>query len=252
MTSDRCELTRRVLLEHAYDGLPADVAREVRSHLAECPACAARSAALRQGVAALDKLIDADAATAAPPAAMPTAALLQALSARHERQSRRWRAVAVCAAALAVIATVVACGRARIKASSSHLQITWGQPPRSPAAHPTPAPPPREHVAERDRLALAAALTQVEQLREQLAWQIRRLDELETLASLAGRQTLETDNRLTAAVDGLSRALHEHRSRTESDLADLRELGDIRWQLIHHEQHEREADLLTRAAHAAE
>jgi anti-sigma factor RsiW len=248
MTCPRCEPVRRLLLECAYEELPPDAAAEVQSHLAECPQCAARSAALRQGIAALDKLTDTQETTAAPPSASPAAALRQSLPARHERQSRRWKAVAACAAVLAVAASVVACGRVRIVVSSSHLQITWGQPPRSSVPHPISAPSPRRQAVERDRMALA----QVEQLRERLARQTRRLDELEAFANLAGRQTLETDDRLTAAVAELSRVLDEHRHRTQSELADLRELGDIRWQLIQHEQREREADLLTRVVHAAE
>jgi hypothetical protein len=250
---EHCETIRRHLLEHAYDELPAELAGEVRSHLAECPACASRAAALGQGIFALNLLAGTEETSAPTASAEPlTASLLQTLAARHHRQSRRWRAVAVCAAVLAACAIGLVWSRARIEASASHLQITWGEPPPSSASEPVPEPAtePTPIPAFPDPVALEQ-VEQVERLREQLARQTRRLDELESFANLAGRQTLETDNRLSAAVGGLSRAFHEHRRRTEAELADLRELGDIRWQLIRHDQRGREADLLTRTTGTA-
>jgi anti-sigma factor RsiW len=205
-----CAVVRSRLPALVYDDLPADVADEVRRHLASCASCAKKHAEVAQVRRRLD-------AVPVPAVAVDLPRLYREAAEQQARRLRRWRRVACAAlAAAAAVVAVVFLSRLEVRIDNNQLVLRWGAVPAPPDVLPPTPPVPQP---EPPPIVVAAAPSaDVEQ-------QLRLLSELvQALSDDADRRDGRRQHeiaRLRAQMQSLQQQMAELRLATAKDVSAL-------------------------------
>lgn len=189
-----CNAVRELLPLFAYDDLAADEARSVARHLADCPACQAEHAALRQTRAALD-------ATPAPAIAIDLDTLVQTDVRREFARSRRWRRIALTVGGLAAALLLALVLQVEVQAGNGQFTIAWRPAPANSKPDPrTPTPEFEERLQLVREITRALAADVADRDERQQAALVRLQNEIEQLQNVSVERWRTTERDIATLI----------------------------------------------------